>query len=269
MTRARSLLGASILLAGLSLVAVAQQPPAPPQLVAWAPKWKKGDWWVVKTYQRDLRERTRSAEPAEGAEPKVPDGVGTEPLPGLPPLKDGVPEGWKVANTFRFEVSRRELVRYPDDGPNDAPEPFIVVTMRTLDGDPRTAELWFTEADLTLAKVVREPGAKAKTHDVAGTAQLEPPETALVGFPLDWPDFVAAARPLADIKLEGRGTVEQRVRAQGQDVQVRLGLKQEGDEPSGRVLMTWRAGAPYWSRLVGPLYLAELTQQGNAANPPR
>lgn len=264
MARARSSVAALGLLVALGALLSAQEPAPRPQLAPWAPKWKKGEWWVVKTYQRDLRDRTRSAEPAEGAEPKVPEGVGTDPLPGFPPLRDGVPEGWKVANTFRFEVVRRELVRYPDDGPNDPPEPFIVVSMKTEGGESRAAELWYTEADLTLFRVVVEPGTpKARTHEVSGKVQLDPPQTAEVGFPLDWPDFVAATQPQAEIKVEGRGTVEQRVRAQGPDVQVRLGLKpQPNEEPRGRVLMTWRAGAPFWSRLVGPLYLAEMTQQG-------
>jgi len=48
----------------------------------------------------------------------------------------------------------------PDDGPNDPPEMFIVVGLRALEGDPRPAELWYTESDLTLAKVVTSPGTK-------------------------------------------------------------------------------------------------------------
>lgn len=242
----------------------AQEPPPPPALATWAPKWKKGDWWVVKTYQRDLSERTHSPEPAEGATPRLPDDPRTEPLPGLPP--GGVPEGWKVANSFRFEVVRRELVKYPDDAPTDAPEPFMVVLMRSLEGRPaRVAELWFTEADLTLAKVVEDPGTpNARTHELSGKVMLDPGVSSTLGFPLDWPDFMAAVQPSADLALEGRGTVEQRVRAQGDEVQVRLGLKSGTDESRGRVLMTWRANMPFWSRLVGPLYLAELVESGRA-----
>lgn len=241
----------------------AQEPPPPAALAPWAPKWKKGDWWVVKTYQRDLSERTSSPEPAEGATPRLPDDPRAEPLPGLPP--GGVPAGWKVANTFRFEVMRRELVKYPDDGPDDQPEAFTVVLMRTLAGEPaRTAELWFTEADLTLAKVVQEPGTpRARTHELSGKVLLDPAVSAAVGFPLDWPDFMAATRPAAELPIEGRGIVEQRVRMQGEEAQVRLGLKSDAnDETRSRVLITWRANAPFWSRLVGPVYLAELVESG-------
>lgn len=243
----------------------AQEPPPPPTLAPFAPKWKKGDWWVVKTYQRDLRERMASPEPAEGATPRLPDDPRTEPLPGLPP--GGVPEGWKVANSFRFEVVRRELVKYPDDGPNDAPEAFAVVLVASQEGRPaRTAELWFTESDLTLAKVVVSPGTpNARTHELSGKVMLDPEVSSAIGFPLDWPDFVAATQPSADLPIEGRGIVEQRVRAQGEEVQVRLGLKNEPtDESRGRVLITWRANMPFWSRLVGPLYLAELVESGRA-----
>jgi hypothetical protein len=245
--------------------ASAQEPPPPPGLATWAPKWKKGDWWVVKTYQRDLSERLTSPEPAEGATPRVPDDPRTEPLPGLPP--GGVPEGWKVANSFRFEVVRRELVKYPDDGPNDAPEAFAVVLMSSLEGRPiRTAELWFTESDLTLAKVVESPGTpNARAHELSGKVLLDPAVSSALGFPLDWPDFIAATQPSADLPIEGRGVVEQRVRAQGEEVQVRLGLKSDTNgESRGRVLITWRANMPFWSRLVGPLYLAELVESGRA-----
>ncbi len=253
-----ALLGA----AALAPVGAQDAPPAP-ELVAWAPKWRKGDWWVIKTYQRDLQARTTSPAPAEGAVPRVPDDPRREPLPGLPPLRDGVPEGWKVANTFRFEVVRRELVKYPDDAPGDKPEAFLVVRARTLEGETRTAELWYTEADLTLAQVVVAPGTdRARTHQLSGLVQLDPPASAVIGFPLDWPDFAAARQPSAEIAVEGRGTVEQRVRQVNAEFQVRLVTKTDDDETHGRVLMTFRPGAPFWSRLVGPVYLAELTEQG-------
>ncbi|MCO5170028.1 MAG: hypothetical protein M9894_27145 [Planctomycetes bacterium] len=241
----------------------AQEAPPAPELAPWAPKWRKGDWWVVKTYQRDLKDEVSSPEPAEGAMPRTPPDPRREPIPGLPPLRDGVPEGWVHANTFRFEVVRRELVRYPDDGPDDKPEPFLVVAVRTLEGaTPRTAELWYTEADLTLFKVVREPKTeRARTHEVAGTVQLDPPESGVIGFPLDWPDFVAAKQPSSDVAVEGRGVVEQKVRPApngANQVQVRLGLKVGDEETRGRVQLTFEPGAPFWVRLVGPVYLAEL-----------
>lgn len=240
----------------------AQEAPPAPELVAWAPKWRKGDWWVIKTYQRDLKDEVSSPEPAEGAMPRTPPDPRREPIPGLPPLRDGVPEGWVLANTFRFEVVRRELVTYPGDGPDDKPEAFVVVAVRTLDGPPRTAELWYTEADLTLFKVVREPKTeRARTHDVSGTVQLDPQETAVIGFPLDWPDFAAAKQPSSDIAVAGRGVVEQKVRPApngAAQVQVRLALKVGDDETRGRVQLTFEPGAPFWSRLVGPVYLAEL-----------
>lgn len=260
-----SLVVAATLGVGVLAPVGAQDAPPAPELVPWAPKWRKGDWWVIKTYQRDLQARTTSPAPAEGATPRIPDDPRRAPLPGLPPLRDGVPEGWKTANTFRFEVVRRELVKYPGDAPSDKPEAFVVVSVRTLEGEPRTAELWYTEADLTLAQVVVAPGTpRARTLELSGTAQLDPPVSAELGFPLDWPDFAAAKQPTADVTVEGRGVIEQRVRAAGAEVQVRLATKTEGDETHGRVLMTFRPGSPFWLRLVGPLYLAEMTEQGRA-----
>lgn len=245
----------------LAPASVAQD--AGPELVPWAPRWRKGDWWVVKTYQRDLQAHVTSPAAAEGAMPRVPADPRAEPLPGLPPLRDGVPEGWKVANTFRFEVLRRELVRYPGDAPSDPPEPFVVVSLRTLEGDERAAELWYTEADLTLAKVVMAPNTeRARTHELSGTLLVDPSVSAAIGFPLDWPDFVAAKQPTAEVVVEGRGTFEQRVRAVQGETQVRLATMNADGEARGRVLMSFRPGAPFWVRLVGPVYLAELTEQG-------
>lgn len=253
----------SFVVAALATVAFVGAQEAPAQLVPWAPRWRKGDWWVVRTYQRDLQRRTTSPQPAEGGVPSIPDDPRDDPLPGLPPMRDGVPEGWKAANRFRFEVVRREEVKYPGDAPTDKPEAFIVVNVRTLEGEPRTAELWYTEADLTLAQVVVAPGTdRRRTHELSGMAQLEPPVSAELGFPLDWPDFAAAKQPSADITVEGRGVVEQRVRSANGEFQVRLANKREQGESTGRVLMTFRPGAPFWSRLVGPVYLAEVVEQG-------
>lgn len=261
----RALGKGTFVLTALATVALvgAQETPAAPELVPWAPRWRKGDWWVVRTYQRDLRRETTSPQPAEGAMPHVPDDPRLDPLPGLPPLRDGVPEGWKAANRFRFEVVRREQVRYPGDAPSDPPEAFIVVSVRTLEGEPRTAELWYTEADLTLAQVVLSPDTKRRrTLELHGMAQLDPPASAELGFPLDWPDFAAAKQPTAEIRVEGRGVIEQRVRSHNGEFQVRLASKREEGESTGRVLMSFRPGAPFWSRLVGPVYLAELVEHG-------
>src|SRR5688500_12050467 len=99
MTRVRLAFLAALLALVFAPASVdAQGQGASPKRPAWAPQWKKGDWWVIKTYQRDLSERTTSPEPAEGAAPRTPDDPRREPLPGLPPLQDGVPQGWKKAN---------------------------------------------------------------------------------------------------------------------------------------------------------------------------
>jgi hypothetical protein len=239
------------------------------ELVDWAPRWKKGDWWVVRTYQKDLKAEMESKAPAEGGTPAAPPNPMADPLPGYPPLEDGVPKGWKVGNRFRFEALRKELVKYPDDAPEDAPETFLVVGVKSLEGEPRTAEVWFAEADLTIAKVVTGPGTKAaRTWELSGTAQLGPAPAEVLGVPLDWPDFKAAKEAEKELTLPGRGKVEQKVRtvAAGtpqEEQQIRLAeVVEKPSQPRQRVLMSFKRGAPFWTRLVGTSSMAELVEQG-------
>lgn len=258
-------LAAGLLPGGLAL---AQQQP-PPALAAWAPRWKKGDWWVVRTYQQDLRDRMSGPAPSDGGAPPELGGPSPE-LPGYPPLRDGIPQGWKHGNRFRFEALRKEGVKYPDDGPNDPPEMFLVIGLRALEGDPRPAELWYTESDLTLAKVVTQPGTKeARTWELSGKALLEPPVNELLGVPLDWPDFEAAAKGPGEqeVSLGGQRKGSQKMRtvgAQGkEEVQLRLAeVVDRPDRPASKVLFSFRQGESFWVRFVGTRTLGELTEQG-------
>lgn len=245
-------------------------PAAANGLVPWAPTWKVGVWWTVTVWQRDTQERTRSPLPAEGGEPTRPEAE-REPIPGYPPLRDGVPVGFKPGNRFRFEVVRRENVRYPDDPPDMPPEEFWVVRARTLEGKPeRVAELWFAVADLTLAKVVIDPEQKQRVHQLKGTALLHPEVSLELGFPLDWPDLRAAAQERAVIEVSDRPTIEQRMRKQGPDTwQLRLAPlpEEEGQEPpaAARVNLLWKQGDPFWSRLSSAESIGRLDEAGQGS----
>lgn len=261
--------GLSFGLAGTWSPAVGQEEPARPKLVDWAPQWRRGAWWTVRLYQRDQRERIASPNPAEGGMP-VPQDPARDALPGYPPLRDGVPVGWKRGNVFRFEVERRELVRW-DDEEGVAPEPFLVVAVRTTEGSPaRTAELWIAQEDLTLGRVVLEPKTpRQRVIDTAGTVQLEPAALAGLGFPLVWPDFRAERDERKDIVVEGVGRFEQKVRivnagtpTEEAHVQLAELAKDPDDPPLRRARIAWRKGQPFWSRLVTPEYLGELLEVG-------
>lgn len=265
-----ALLGAILCLGGVPAAAQEKPPAGQPAgaLVEWAPKWRVGSFWVVTTWQRDTRQRLRSPNPAEGGEPLQPDAE-REPIPGFPPLRDGVPVGYKPGNRWRFEVLRREGVRYPDDPPDMPPEEFWVVRTRTLEGEPaRVADLWYAVADLTLARVVVDPEGKKRVHELKGTAQLAVPASLELGFPLDWPDLRAASQERAEIAVSGRPNIEQRVRAPGQGQeqvwQVRLApLDAKGEvNPAGRVSFQWKQGDPFWSRLSSGELIGRLDESG-------
>src|SRR5262245_47687272 len=103
------------------------------KLPAFAPAWKKGQWWIVRTFLRDVEDVT-GVPSARSAFPTI---------PGYPPLRDGVPVGFSHGNRWRLEVSRFVDHRFPGDAKTDAPERFVVVTLRALEGrDARNTELW-------------------------------------------------------------------------------------------------------------------------------
>lgn len=258
-----SLCAAGLLLVTLPLAA--QEAPRR-ELPGWAPRWKVGTWWVVTTWQRDTRARLRSPGPAEGAEPVTPELEGSEPLPGYPPLRDGIPVGYKPGNQFRFEVARREKVRYPDDAPGTPPEEFWVVRVATEEGEPkRTAELWYTAADLSLAKVVIDPAGQAREHALHGTALLAVPASQELGFPLDWPDLPATVAERAVIPVEGRPAVEQKARkvGAGKEETWQLRLAPEGGDPAVKpVSLEWKKGEPFWSRFASGEFVGRLDAAG-------
>ncbi|RMG06458.1 MAG: hypothetical protein D6731_25750, partial [Planctomycetota bacterium] len=195
--------------------------------------------------------------PTPGASPR------SEPLPQLPdfpPLRDGVPVGYKKGNRWRFEVLRRQSVRYDDDGPEDPPERFWVVGVRSLEGDPpRSAELWYAERDLVLSKVVLAPGTrKQEVHWTRGTVQVSLPAAIPLGLPLDWPDLAAAGRnPKAKVRDAARRSYEQRrktLRPSKGTPRVRLALYPlRGDGRKAArppVRFEWQPGRPFWTRLL-------------------
>lgn len=254
------------LLAGLLLAAFASAQEAPRrELVGWAPRWKVGTWWEVTTWQRDTRARLRSHEPAEGAEPVTPELEGSEPLPGYPPLRDGIPVGYKAGNRFRFEVVKKEKVKYEDDAPGTPPEEFWVVRMTTLEGEPaRSADLWYAVNDLSLAKVLIEE----REHALHGTALLSVPASQELGFPLDWPDLAAAKEERSKIEVEGRPTVEQRVRkapaeAGKKDEVYQLRLAAKDAPPTVKpVSLEWKKGDPFWTRFASSEFVGRLDESG-------
>lgn len=244
--------------------ALAQDPPA--NLPDWAPSWEVGDWWEVRTFQKDLREELSSPAPAEGATPRIPEDPRTGPLPNLPPLRNGIPEGYKAGNRFRLTVARREEVRYPDDVPGtDRPEAFWVIALQSREGSAkREAELWYAAEDLSLAKVVLDPAGEPQETWFEGSAQLSVPLSQRLGFPLDWPDLPAARRATGRPLHGGRHAVEQRVRKVGegaaQEVEILLQVPpaQPGAPVRVRTRLSFSPGKPFWTRIMSGMFVAEL-----------
>lgn len=229
-------------------------------LVTWAPQWKVGDWWLVKVYQPslDLETSDSYSAPASG---------------------EGAPRGFAPTNRLLYQVARRELVRYPSDSPKAKPEAFLVVTVRGLDGlrNP-TAELWYTEEDMTLAKVVT---SKRSTKSfLTGTAQLCVDSSGSLGVPLEWPDFRAATKAKATLRGDKGQQVRQQVKPAGR---ARVSVKLQGparkaakakpgtEKPRQppRVLFHWQEGRPSWSRVRTRDRYAELIRFGDERKLPR
>ncbi|MEZ0230442.1 MAG: hypothetical protein ACAI25_17600 [Planctomycetota bacterium] len=120
-------------------------------LAADPPSWKKGDTWTVRTLQREVA--------------LIPPGPKGPRLPGAPPRRAGVPEGWKHANRWRLTVDRVE------DG-------VTVVVLESLEGDEKRRK----ELGFKAGKLVRVGGRMLgdKTTGLREAREL--------GFPLDWPE---------------------------------------------------------------------------------
>lgn len=211
---------------------------AGPKLAPFAPSWKKGDTWVVRTFLREVENEGRPR-----ARSRVPR------IPGYPPLHDGVPEGFTHGNRWRFEVARTEDVRHADDARTDPPERFIVIAARTLEGDePRTAELWFASRDLLLARVVVGPRTpKESATWLKGTIQLDVASGRELAFPLDWPDLAAAAK-LARVEgpVEGAPSRLQDVTEEKGSWLVTLREKGSKGGEESQTHLRFRKGAPWW-----------------------
>jgi hypothetical protein len=257
---------ATLLVLVCAVPAAAQDPaPAARDVVSWAPDWKVGDRWEVKTYQKDRKEERASRKPVAGGMPYVPRDRSAE-LPDFPPLRDGVPIGYKVGNTWSMKVVREESVTYDDDEEGAAPERFFVVALKALKGsDPRSTELWFAAEDLVLSKVVLRPGEKKEeVHWLDGSVQLAVPAGKAIGFPLDWPDLKAAKKKeKVELQLDKKRKVEQRVRVIDKDEETaeyrlqltRVTSKRDADRtPDARFV--WRKGRPFWLRLKAGNLLA-------------
>lgn len=128
--------------------ALAGDPPA-----AATAAWKKGDTWTVHTLQREL-----------ALVPRAPTGPR---IPGAPPRKGGVAEGWKHANRWRLTVDRVE------DG-------VTVILLESLEGTEKRR----TQLHFKAGKLVRI-GERRLTR----TTNLV--ESRELGFPLDWPEKFA------------------------------------------------------------------------------
>lgn len=245
--------------------------------VAWAPTWKVGDWWTVKTYQKDLKRRLTSPAPLKGGggEPRLPKAQDGPAIPGFPPLRNGVPKGYKQANLWRFEVLRKETVKYDDGPPIDTPpEAFWVVEAKTTLGKPvRTIELWYSAEDLVLSKLVQKakPGSKGKDRVrwTKGTAQLELPESNAMVLPLAWPDFKAAAKKKTTFEHPKQITLEQRVRRDKPDtkdernwVLIQHVTKKRG-QPRIRCVFQFEPKKPFWTLVDAGLLLAKLHEHGS------
>lgn len=247
-----------------------------PQIADWAPAWKVGDWWTVKVYTKSIKVLTRSPKPVKkgAGEPRLPAKKELE-IPGFPALRHGVPKGYKLGNVFRFEVLRKETVKYKDDPPIDSPpEEFWVVALRSTQGKVvRKAELWYDVAELGLSKVVIKRTIKGKSRDVVrwldGPAQLEVPASQALGVPLDWPDLKSAARKTrARFTIANRPQLEQRVRINKKGMKderiwvlLQHVVKKRGT-PRARCLFRFQRGKPFWRFLKSGTYIAELDKHG-------
>jgi hypothetical protein len=234
----------------------AQNPPPKPEsprLAPFAPVWKKGDSWVVRTFLRDTTEETTGR-------PPTPPGPR---LPGYPPLRGGAPEGFKRGNRWKLEVAREEDVKHEDDAKGEAPERFVVISLRALEGaDARAAELWFTGRDLLLAKVVVAPGTSAeKATWLKGTVQLGVAAARELAFPLDWPDLLGAARrEKIEAAVEGAPARVQEVKEETGSWLVTLGEKAKDAKRETRI--RWKKDAPWWTTCEEANVLAELEEGG-------
>lgn len=278
---ARTIRRALLLLPLLALPAAAQDAASKKKKkpVDWAPAWKVGDWWTVKVYQKDLRRRLSSPSPVKGGggEPRLPEAEGPR-LPGFPPLRHGVPKGYKLGNVWRFEVLRKETVKYDDGPPIDTPpETFWVVEAKTTQGTPvRRVELYYATEDLVLSKLVIKAPPKSRQKDrvrwTKGTAQLAPPESASLGLPLAWPDFKAAHEARTRFPRPKHQTVEQRVRREKpgtQDERDWVLIQQvtaKRGQPRLRCVFEFAPKQPFWTRMEAGLFLAELAEHGHAGD---
>ena len=252
MRKNATVLLASTLILGLGSWAQAQDAAAPDKFPR--PEWKVGDWWKVRVLQREVG-RERAMRPA------------TPPpeIPGYPPLRDGIPRGWKVSNTFRFKVIGTESVSYPQDQVegNDSPEEFFKVTVETTEGDKRKAMLLISQADLTVAEV----RFGRRRTPLAGSPMVFPEAASLLGVPLDWPDFTALETGKTQvIELPSGSRVRQALDHDADGSWLVTLTELEGTRRSGekevyRSVQRWNAGEPWWSFFEGGLYRAELVDK--------
>lgn len=238
--------------------AKAKDKATPTRTVArWAPRWKVGDWWEIRTYKKE-NEATRI--------PLMKDTV-SQPLKGLTAYRKGIPVGYFAANRFRMLVDRREVVTYAEKG--SPSESFLVLEVRSLEGVPvQTAELWYSELDMTLAKVVLDPrGRHRRTFNLRGVAQLDVRGSGILGLPLDWPDLRPTTKKRWTLSLSRRrGKVEQRVRVSKKQKHVRVRLarvSKQGKQVGAATKLTFVQGIPFWSSLVTPTLRATLIKHGH------
>lgn len=121
------------------------------------PRWTVGDTWTVRTFQREV-----ALVPSSARGPRI---------PGAPPLRKGVPEGWKHANRWKLTVTRV-------DGEK------ATILLEALEGpEKRQAELGF------------EKGVLVRIGERVLVKRTNLKESRELCFPLDWPESFAAWKP--------------------------------------------------------------------------
>lgn len=260
---------ACFLLLSLPGAALAQNAPgkkaAVEKPVVEAPAWKLGDRWVVQLFVRDL-DGAVTGRP----KPKEPG------LPGFPPLRKGVPEGFKKGGRFQFEVLKDDAtLPEPDDDaakpkPGEKPKPpakdaekYFVIQVKPLrPGATRKALLYFAVSDRSLGEIQIVTGQRNQATKCFGTCVFRSPTSVTFGFPFDWPDFIAARQKEQKLRVLHQRLVQTTKRAKG-ELSVRLydrGIEKARRAESA-VTTTWKKGGLWWTNFDSPSMKATLVQE--------
>jgi len=222
-----------------------EKPGATVKLADFAPKWKLGDWWVVETYTRDLKAAITGMPEVEKPE-----------LPGFPPLRGGVPKGFKRHAKFRFEVKKLDAkLSKPDkDEAEGEAESYIEVAVASIGAVPaRSATILYAASDLAIGEIRYQiGGGKEQQVKVYGTAVVDQPASLGLGFPFDWPDWAQAMKAEAQVKVKDQRILQKHVFKEKEKLHLLFLTEESKAKSKYRVIQRWAPGRPFWNFLDGP-----------------